>query len=88
MPASLPENVAANARRARERRGLTQEVIAAHMDVYPRYLRAIEAATVNLTLATLAKLAAALGTDAYQLLKPAKFKRRPAGRPARRTSGR
>lgn len=75
----------ANARRFRERLGLTQEATADAVRVSPRYYRDIELGLVNLTLETLARVADALGVPAHQLLRPARPLKRKPGRPKKRT---
>jgi DNA-binding XRE family transcriptional regulator len=64
----------ANVRRARERRGWTQEQLAAVSGVSLRRVQGIEAGRGNVTLDTLDALAGALGVDPTMLL------RRPRGR--------
>ena len=78
---SLKAYVGANARKWRDRLGITQEEMALRVGVSPRYYRAIELGAVNLTLLTLALLANALEIPAFKLLKPAQIKKRGPGRP-------
>lgn len=55
-------------RRRREAAGLTQEAAASGAGIdYKRYQR-LEAGTVNATMRTLARVAEALGTDAWTML--------------------
>ena len=81
---SLRSYVAANARRLREERGLTQEEFAPRIGTSPRYLRSIETSDANVTLDTLELLAAKLGVDPLELLRPAQVVLRGRGRPAKK----
>ncbi len=74
-------NVAANLRRVRHRRGLTQEQLAEQAGVDERYLRRLEAATVNLTVVQLGRLAKALDVPPGLLLRKAQMPKRKPGRP-------
>ncbi len=58
-------------RRERARQGLSQEELAARVGIAARHLQKIEAAEVNLTLRTLAKLADAVGVSAADLIRTA-----------------
>ncbi len=60
--------VALHVRRIRAHRGITQETAAHAAGIAVRHLQKIEAAQVNVTLDTLAKLAAALDVDIAELL--------------------
>jgi len=56
-------------RRARERAGMTQEEAAGRARIdYKRYQR-LESGSVNATFRTLARVAQALGTDVWTLLR-------------------
>lgn len=73
--------VAANVRRLRQRRGLTQEQLAAGAGIAARYLQEVERARTNMTLSMLVAIAHALEVDPRQLLKPAVLPESPPGRP-------
>ena len=60
--------VAANVRRLRLSRGLTQEKLAERIECAPRHLQRVEAGTVNVSLKTLVALAHALGVETMELL--------------------
>lgn len=60
--------VAANIRRARKRAGLSQEELAYEAGVDRTYVSQVERRQRNLTIAMLAKLAAALNTTPDRLL--------------------
>lgn len=62
--------IAFHAKRHRESIGLSQSAVAERMDTTNSRVSAIENARVSVGLDTLAKLAIALGVDAYQLLLP------------------
>lgn len=79
-------SVAANARRIRTRRGLTQEQLAELVETEPRTIQHLETGDANPTIGLVARVAAALGVSAAALLRPAKLKPRPIGRPRRRRS--
>ena len=57
-------------RRLRGEAGLTQEQLAGRARLASRHLQKIEAGEVNLTLATLERLAQALQVNAASLLEP------------------
>jgi transcriptional regulator with XRE-family HTH domain len=65
----LNRNVAENLRLMRERRGLSQEALAARCRLHRTYIGAIERSERNITLKTLAQLATALGVEAPDLLR-------------------
>lgn len=73
--------VAGNVRRLRLRRGLTQEKLAASMDLTTRAISEIENAAVDLSLSTLLRLAIALEVTPAALLREARFEKLPRGRP-------
>ncbi|WP_127903567.1 helix-turn-helix domain-containing protein [Solirhodobacter olei] len=62
--------VAYHAKRHRESIGLSQSAVAERMETTNSRVSAIENARVSVGLDTLAKLAIALGVDAYELLLP------------------
>ena len=66
---ALQEALAANVRRARASLGLTQEAAAHACGMSARLLQRVEAADVNPTLITLARLSGGLGLDATALLQ-------------------
>jgi transcriptional regulator with XRE-family HTH domain len=75
--------IAANVRRLRVKKSWTQEQLAEHASVEPRYVHSIEAARANPTVKVLVAVAAALGVPPTALFKPAKFLRASPGRPRR-----
>jgi transcriptional regulator with XRE-family HTH domain len=74
---------AANLRRLRESKGLSQEEVAERAGIAPRTLRGLENVHYTPSFKTAVKLADALQVDIVELFKPAKFVRRLAGRPRR-----
>ena len=60
-------------RAARKNAGFTQESFAAHADVDRSYYGAIERGEFNLTVDTIAKIAAGLSMTASELFKRAKL---------------
>lgn len=81
----LQGRLAANVRALREARGWTQEEAAHRVKMAPQLLQRIEAGTVNLTFATLARLSHGFTEDVLRLLAPgAQPVRRPRGRPRAR----
>jgi len=66
--AALLKRFGANVRRERVRRHLTQEQFAEQVGFYPRSIQKIEAGEINVPLATLARVQAALGCDWVELL--------------------
>src|SRR4051812_40077627 len=75
--------VAANVRHARERRGMTEQVVAEDTDLDLTYVQRVERTSVNASVATLVSLATALGVEPWNLMKPATFVKPPRGRPPR-----
>ncbi len=70
---------AANLRRARHARGLSQEVLAVDADVNRRYLSDIEQGRTSVGLDIMVRLAAILEIDPHELLMPPPPRRkRPA----------
>ena len=56
-------------RSRRERQGLTQEALAERAGLHPTYVAGIERGERNVTLLTLSKVAAGLGTDPGNLTR-------------------
>lgn len=65
----LKEVVAANLRRTRHEKKLTQEELADRSGLSARYVGAIERADVSVTVTALGRLATALGIEPAELLK-------------------
>ena len=61
--------VAKNVRRFRERLGLSQESLAEKADLHWTYVSGVERGRYNISLASLVRLAKALGREPYKLLK-------------------
>ncbi len=79
--------LALNARRARERRGWTQEQSAEAVGCSVQQVRRIERAAVNTSVDLAARLAAAYRMDLAEMFAPAgPWTRRRVGRPAKRAS--
>lgn len=76
--------IAANVRRARERKNLTQERLAESASVDIRYLQRVERGTINLSIDVLTALAEALGVTPASLLRPAKLSPPKTGRPKKK----
>ncbi|MHB8887015.1 MAG: helix-turn-helix domain-containing protein [Methylovirgula sp.] len=66
----LNEIMAANLRRMRHDRELTQEELAYRAGLSARYIGKIERANVSATVTVLGKLAESLGVDPCELLRP------------------
>ncbi len=81
-------SIAANIRRIRRRRTLTQEDLAELAELEPRTIQHLETGKANPTIGLVATVAAALGVSAATLLRPAKLRARPVGRPRRRRPAR
>jgi transcriptional regulator with XRE-family HTH domain len=79
----LLESVAANVRRIRERRGMTQEKLAEAADLDLRQVSRIETARTNFAIGDLHAIATALGVRPAELLKARKFVPPKRGRPKR-----
>lgn len=77
-------SIAANIRRIRERRELTQEALAELAEVEPRTIQHLETGTANPTIGLVVTIATALGVSAATLMRSAKLRARPVGRPRRR----
>lgn len=65
----LQRRIASRLRELRLERGLTQEAVASRAGLALRHLQKIEAAQVNLTIESLAKVAAALRVEPKELLE-------------------
>jgi transcriptional regulator with XRE-family HTH domain len=61
--------IAANVRRHRKARGLSQEALAEECGYHRTYVGGIERSERNITIATLEALAGALGVDSLRLLE-------------------
>ena len=72
---SSAATVAANVRTLRNRAGWSQEALADAAGLHRTYIGAIERAEKNLTLATLDRVAAALGVKPIDLLREPKVTR-------------
>lgn len=68
---NLRDVIADNVRRLRKARGLSQEGLADLCGLHRTYVGSIERAERNLSVDNIAKLAAALGIEGWQLLKSA-----------------
>lgn len=77
-------SIAANIRRIRERRALTQEALAELAELEPRTIQHLETGKANPTIGLVVTVATALGVSAATLLRPAKLRPRRVGRPRRR----
>lgn len=67
---NLNEIVAANLRRIRHERQLTQEELAHRAGLSPRYVGSIERTRVSISITILSRLAETLGIDPRELLRP------------------
>jgi transcriptional regulator with XRE-family HTH domain len=75
-------DVARRAAELREAAGLTQEVLATRLGISDVYLRRIEGGRVNLSVKSLARLAAALEVEVTSLFVPPRVRaRRKPARP-------
>jgi len=72
-------SIAANTRRVRERRGLTQEQLAEEADLDVRQVQRVERGTIDFGVTRLVRLASALDIDVGKLLRLAKKSRRAPG---------
>lgn len=89
MPARPQEtlvSIAANIRKLRARKGLTQEQLAEHADLHLTYIQGIERGTRNISVGVLLTVADALKVPPYRLLKPAKLEAPKRGRPRKKAS--
>jgi transcriptional regulator with XRE-family HTH domain len=78
-------SIAANVRRWRERRGLSQAALAEAADMEVRAVQRVEAGRINFGVVALVSLADALNVSVSLLLRPALLERPRRGRPPRRT---
>jgi transcriptional regulator with XRE-family HTH domain len=76
--------VAANVRRLRLSRGLTQEQLAEAVDLHLTYIQRIERGGVNISLGVLLTLAHVLDVKPEALFKPAKLPPVKRGRPPKK----
>jgi transcriptional regulator with XRE-family HTH domain len=74
-------SIAANVRRARRRRGLTQEALAERSGQDLSYLQRVERGTTNLSAKVLLALAIALDVPPSLLVRKARLARAKRGRP-------
>jgi len=82
-------SIAANVRALRERQGMSQEELASRASLIDaRYVRFVESASANPSAEKLLLIADALGVTVGRLFRPATFRPRSAGRPARRSGRR
>jgi transcriptional regulator with XRE-family HTH domain len=77
----VQRSVAANVRRWRARRGLTQEALAEAAELGPVHLRKVESGSENVTISTLVALADALDVKPGALLRKARLGEPKPGRP-------
>jgi transcriptional regulator with XRE-family HTH domain len=84
--ATARQALAANATRLRERAGWTQQQAAEAMGLDVKHLQKVEYGTLNPSLRTLVRIAAAFGITVGRLLAAASASResRPVGRPRKR----
>ena len=76
--------IAANVRRRRERKGLTQEQFSELGGFDVRFFRLIEQAKPDLSISTLVRLSNVLGCDPGALLRPTRPVLRSPGRPKKK----
>jgi transcriptional regulator with XRE-family HTH domain len=74
-------SIAANVRRVRRQRGLTQETLAERADLGPAFVQKVERGVTNLSVETLVALATALDVKPQDLFEPAELEHRGTGRP-------
>ena len=80
--------IAANVRRTRIRRGLTQEALAELAEIDVTYVQRVERAEVNLSINVLVALADALEVAPTRLLRRAVMPARRVGRPRKKKPAR
>ncbi len=66
----LAQILGRNVRAVRKRHGWSQEALANEMEMKRGYVSDLERGTRNPTITAIARLAAALGVDAWVLLRP------------------
>ncbi|MFT3773401.1 MAG: helix-turn-helix transcriptional regulator [Minicystis sp.] len=76
--------IAANMRRIRQARDMTQEALAERADLSLRSVQEIETGRVNIRVTVLAAIAEALDVSPTALLKPAKLPDVVRGRPRKK----
>lgn len=84
--ATLLGYIAANVRRLREKRGLSQEKFAEVAGLDGRFTQRVERGRLNFSIETLVRLAAALGTTPGALLRRARLAPAQPGRPRKRSA--
>ena len=67
----IKENLAANIKKHRSDKGLSQDALAGKAEIATRYLQEIEAAEKQPSVTTIFKLSKALGVEYTSLLSPA-----------------
>ncbi len=78
--------VAANVRRLRIKKGLTQEQLGELAEIEPRYVQDVERARTNFSFAVFIRIAEALGVSPAHLLRPAEMAPARSGRPSGKRS--
>jgi transcriptional regulator with XRE-family HTH domain len=71
-PDSLLQTIGARVRQAREKRGWSQETLAAEAGVDRSYMSGVERGVRNVTVLKLEAIARAIGVSARDLLPPAR----------------
>ena len=79
--------IAANLRRLRQQRGITQEQLAEAAGIELRTMQAIEVGRQSMSLGTLVRLAHALAVSPGVLLRSAEMPEIKRGRPRKRSVG-
>jgi transcriptional regulator with XRE-family HTH domain len=82
----IQRSIAANIRRWRARRDLTQEALAEKAELGAVHVRSIERGVENITVATLIAIADALDVPPGRLLRAARLPELKPGRPRKRRS--
>jgi transcriptional regulator with XRE-family HTH domain len=82
--AKILQSIAANVRRLRARRDLTQERLAEIANVDIRFVQKLESGKVNPSATTLVTFARALGVRMSMLFRPAVLEPTQVGRPSSR----
>lgn len=78
--------IAANVRRRRERKGLTQEALSEKAGFDIRFFRFVEQGRKDISVSTVVRLANVLGCDPGALFRPTRPAVRSPGRPKRKKS--